>query len=89
MMDIFSYDDVDKFFDKFEDPSYEVERIAKAVIWLEHMYVRHKTTEDQRDVRNYFLKKLIMKSYRLGKEHAYMDTVNTIRTGGFIKREGP
>jgi hypothetical protein len=86
-MDIFTFDDVDKFFDKFQDPSYEVERIAEAVIWLEHMYVRHKTTEDQRDVRNYFLKKLIMKSYRLGKEHAYADTVATIRDGGFIKRE--
>ncbi len=86
-MEFFSFDDVDKFFDKFQDPSYEVRRIGDAVLWLEHEFCRQKTTGSLRDLREYFLKKLIMKAYRLGREHAYMDTVNTIRSSSLIKQE--
>lgn len=66
-----SNDDVDKFFDKFEDPAHEVERIMNAIDIVQFM--------GDSGVYRYFIKKLIMKAYRLGKDHAYQGSLMTIR----------
>jgi len=51
--------DVDAFMDKFEDPIYEIDRII-AVLSLEDT-----------ELTRCFIHKLLIKSYRLGKEHGY------------------
>lgn len=78
-MEILTLEDVDKFFDKFEDPSLEVDRIVEVFGYFEIEFIKIKFTEERDEVRKYFVKKLIMKSYRLGKEHAYADSIATIR----------
>jgi hypothetical protein len=67
-MEILSIEDVDKFFDKFQDPAYEVDSIIEQ---LEEV--------TGGDIKRAFIKRLIMKSYRLGKEHAYAATMDVIR----------
>jgi len=86
-MDIFSRDDVDKFFDKFEDPSDNLVLIVDMVNWFYHELPKHKNDYDLDQIKRYFMKRLIMKSYRLGKDHAYASTVATIRGSGLIKKE--
>lgn len=88
-MEIYTLEDVDKFFDKFQDPSHETELIRKQ---LNHLYALGPHTpynqargEEVWALREYFIKKLIMKSYRLGKEHAYADSVSVIRSSNLIK----
>ena len=78
-MQIRSAVDVDKFFDRFENPAEEVECI---VANLEELYCElqlHKYTDEIADIRRVFIKKLIMKSYRLGREHANIAAMETIR----------
>lgn len=87
-MQIRCKEDVDKFFDKFQDPAYEVEQISLMVNFFYYALPQILTLDAIEELKQYFLKKLIMKAYRLGREHAYADTVTTIRDGGFIKREG-
>jgi len=70
-MRIRTSDDVDKFFDKFEDPSHELDLILEALDASEF--------EGEPGVRRYFIKRLVMKSYRLGKDHAYAATMDVIR----------
>jgi len=78
-MEILCKDDVDKFFDKFEDPSYEVERMTDMMNYLYHELPKHRHTSAMDEIRQYFLKRLVMKAYRLGKEHAYADSIHTIQ----------
>jgi hypothetical protein len=78
-MEIFTKEDVDKFLDKFQDPSHEVERIVDMWNWMYHELPKHKHTNDIDILRKYFIERLIMKAYRLGKEHAYMGSLDTIR----------
>ena len=66
-MEIQLNSDVDKFLDKFEDPTLHLERIREA----------YERADD--DVKMYFLHRLLMKTYRLGKEHAYATSLETIR----------
>ena len=82
-MEIYTLEDVDKFFDKFEDPSHELELIRRTA---DKLYDRRPVPpcnqselERMWELRDYFFKKLVMKSYRLGKEHAYADSISTIR----------
>lgn len=70
-MNIITRDDVDKFFDKFEDPSHEVERVMNALDTV--------LFTGEPGVSKYFVKRLIMKSYRLGKEHAYAGALDSVR----------
>jgi hypothetical protein len=78
-MKIFSVDDVDKFFDRFQDPSHEVDQILEQLEEIFHQLQLHKFTDDIEEIKRAFVKRLIMKSYRLGKEHAYAATVDVIR----------
>jgi hypothetical protein len=65
-------DDVDKFLDKFEDPTFEVELIVSTFKECVQTYV-----ED--GIQNYFMHRLLMKAYRLGKEHGYASSMYIIR----------
>lgn len=76
---IFSEADVDKFFDKFEDPAYELPLIEEALSWLYTEAQLHQTTDRILEVRQYFIKKLVMKAYRLGKDHAYAGALDAVR----------
>ena len=78
-MEIFTDEDVEKFLDKFQDPSFEVERITDMLNWMYHELPKHKYVSECDRLRQQFIKKLIMKSYRLGREHAYADSLDTIR----------
>lgn len=78
-MEIFTPEDVDKFMDKFQDPSFEVERIVDMLNWMYHELPKHKHTSEIDRLRKVFMKRLIMKAYRLGKEHAYATSLETIR----------
>lgn len=78
-MNIRCKDDVDKFFDKFEDPAHEVDCI---VATLDKIYCElqlHRYTDEVTDVKKHFIKKLVMKAYRLGKDHAYAGVMETLR----------
>jgi len=54
-----SLEDVDAFMDKFQDPVYEIERIISVL-----------NLEDT-ELTRCFIHKLLIKTYRLGKEHGY------------------
>jgi hypothetical protein len=66
-MEIQLSSDVDKFLDKFQDPTLEVELVMEA----------YEKADD--DVKSYFIHRLLMKAYRLGKEHAYATSLDAIR----------
>jgi hypothetical protein len=66
-MEIRLSSDVDKFLDKFQDPTLEVALVMEA----------YEKADD--DVKSYFILRLLMKAYRLGKEHAYATSIETIR----------
>jgi len=78
-MEILTDEDVEKFLDKFQDPSFEVERIADMLNWMHHELPKLTYVNECDRLRQQFIKRLIMKSYRLGKEHGYMDSLDTIR----------
>ena len=78
-MDIRTIDDVEKFFDRFQDPSFEVEQICSALDALHHELQLHVYTDKAAKIKYEFVRQLIMKAYRLGKEHAYATSIETIR----------
>lgn len=66
-MEINTFDDVDKFLDKFQDPTEEVERIIE-VLGI-----------DFSEINIYLVRRLLMKTYRYGKEHGYAGSLDVIR----------
>jgi hypothetical protein len=66
-MDILTSDDIDKFLDKFQDHTAEAERVQAA----------YETCRE--DLRPEFLKRLMMRCYRYGKEHGYASAIDVIR----------
>jgi hypothetical protein len=66
-MDINTFDDVEKFLDKFQDPTREEELI------LETLGI------DPTGIQIYFMRRLLMKTYRYGKEHGYAGSLDVIR----------
>lgn len=62
-----SSQEVSMFLDKFQDPTFEVSRV------LEEFDLPGD------DLHVYFMHKLLMKAYRLGKEHGYARSVELIR----------
>ena len=66
-MEILNTDDVDKFLDKFQDPTQEAARIL--------IQLDLPTTE----LNLYFMRRLLMKTYRYGKEHGYAGSLEVIR----------
>jgi len=66
-MEIRNRDDVEKFLDKFQDPTQEMERIL-SVLDL-----------PATELNIYFMHRLLMKTYRYGKEHGYATSLEIIR----------
>jgi len=66
-MEIKTLADVDAFLDKFYDPTFEISRILQAL----------GIPED--NISTTLMHKLLMKSYRLGKEHGYSRAMDVIR----------
>lgn len=62
-----SAEDVEMFLDKIYDPTFEVPRILVA-LGLE-----------ENEVNILFIHKLLMKSYRLGKDHAYATAIKAVK----------
>lgn len=82
MISFIHKEDVDVFFDKFEDPSLQVDLINQALQWFEIEAPKHFFTEKTDERRKYFIERLIMKSYRYGKSHGYEGAMRTIRERG-------
>lgn len=82
-MNIFSKDDVDKFFDKFEDPAHAIDLIDEALVDIYLLLYLELSVDELEEVQRYFIKQLVMKSYRLGRSHAYQGVMETLR-----RREG-
>lgn len=59
--------EIDAFMDKFHDPTFEVARILQAL-----------DIEDT-EITSVFIHKLLMKAYRLGKEHGYLASMQAAR----------
>lgn len=66
-MDIKTHDDVEKFLDKFQDLTREEARILK-VLGI-----------DPTEIQIYFMHRLLMRTYRYGKEHGYAGSLDVIR----------
>lgn len=66
-MTIDTFDDADKFLDKFQDPTQETEHIMKVL----------GITFSETNI--YFMRRLLMKTYRYGKEHGYAGSLDVIR----------
>ncbi len=81
-MQIFSTADVDRFLDKFQDPSQEVDEIIAALRWFLLELPAHRFTDEQAKILRYFVERLIMKSYRYGKEHGTEGALRIIREQG-------
>lgn len=82
MTEFFTKAGIDAFFDKFQDPSLKVNTIAAALWWFDTEGVQHMTTDRVETLRLYFVERLIMKSYRYGKEHGYEGAMRAIRERG-------
>lgn len=67
MMNITSLAGVEAFMDKFHDPTFEVSRILQAL------------DIEETEVSAAFIHKLLMKAYRLGKEHGYVASMQAAR----------
>lgn len=66
-MEINTLADVEAFLDKFQDPTFEVPRILQAMNLPDN------------EITAALMHRLLMKAYRLGKEHGYSGAMQVIR----------
>ena len=66
-VNINTFDDVEKFLDKFQDLTQETDRIVE-VLGL-----------NPTEINLYFMRRLLMRTYRYGKEHGYAGSLDIIR----------
>jgi len=59
-MEILTDEDVEKFLDKFQDPSFEVERIADMLNWMHHELPKLTYVNECDRLRQQFIKRLII-----------------------------
>jgi len=66
-MKIESLEEVEAFLDKFQDPTFEISRIIETL------------DIEETPISSAFIHKLLMKAYRLGKEHGYLVSMQMAR----------
>ena len=66
------------FMDKFQDPVEEIDRIVAILEELFAQVPQHDYDNALDEIKNVFIHKLLIKAYRLGKEHAYAGAIRIV-----------
>lgn len=71
--------DIDFFLAEFEDPVLDLDRVMEA---LDSLFIEsslHQYTDVTKEIQRCFIHKLLIKAYRLGKDHGYARAAEVVK----------